>query len=481
MLRHVWKLLALVVLCTSCRVGPKYTPPSTEIPDVWKNEAPEVTPPPTVDNWWEVFGDATLNALEQYAVIYNPNLLAAIDRVAQARAIAGIDRSALYPQINLAPSYLNQGELFKLYLPPGGFKLPPPLSLTFPTIYRIHMLQYMMPLNMSYELDLWGKVRMQYESGVFNAQAQEENFRVALLSLTTDLAVAYFKMRSFDALADVIESNIDLLKKSLALTESRFEKGLVSVQDVLAAKQEVTDNEANLYDTLRQRELQVDAIAALAGMLATEFCAERMPLVELPPVIPTGVPSRIIVQRPDIAAAERTMASQHDLIGVAYADFFPSFNLTGVLGFSSPDIRQFLQWKSRLWAIGVNAMQPIFNGGYYVSNLNLAYAEYNEASHKYQQTVVTAFQEVEDSLVNLEMQAKQYDSYLASSEIADKRAKVSMKRYTNGLTNYLEVLDSERNKISADMNQVNVLGYRYVSTVQLIKALGGAWKCKDEG
>lgn len=482
MFKLIYTILLLAAICTGCRLGPSYNPPRVEVPDTWKHEPqqPEPSPPsppspPPVEVWWEVFGDPTLNCLEDQAVTYNPNLMAAIDRVAQARAIAGVDRSALYPQISLAPTYTNQAVLFKLYLPPGTVL---PFGTNFPTIYRIHQLQYTMPINMSYEIDLWGKLRGQYESAVFNVRAQEENFHVALLTLTTDVAVSYFKMRAFDAQLNVIESNIDLLKRNLALTQSRFNKGLVSEQDVLAAQQEVSDNEAILYDTIRQRELQVDAIATLAGMPASELCLERMPLTEPPPTIPAGIPSSIMVQRPDIAAAERTMASQHALIGVAYAAFFPSLELTGALGFSSPDLRQFLAWKSRLWAIGMNALQPIFTGGYNQANLNLAYAQYNETMHDFQQQVLTAMQEVEDSLVNVEMQAKQYDSYAESTVVSEKRARISLRRYENGLTNYLEVLDSERSRLAAESNLVNVLGFRYISTIQLIKALGGTWSCE---
>lgn len=467
-------IIAIAIFFVGCQVGPKYSPPPVEIPDTWKHEEPQAqaTAMPPVDLWWEVFVDGTLNTIEEQAVTFNPNLMAALDRVAQARAIAGVERSAMYPQIGLAPSYSNQASLFKLYLPSGTTF---PVGFNFPDIYRIHQLQYVMPLNMSYEVDLWGKISGQYKSAVFSARAQEENFQAALLTLTADVATAYFKMRAFDAQLNVIESNLDILRKSLGLTQTRFAQGLVSEQDVLAAMQEITDNEALLYDTIRQRELQVDALATLSGMPASEFCLERMPLKDTPPVIPAGVPSKILLQRPDIAAAERTMASQHALIGVAYAAFFPSFELTGTLGFSSPDIRQFLGWKSRLWALGLNAMQPIFTGGYNMANLNLAYAQYNEALHDFEQKVLTAFQEVEDSLVNLEMQAKQYDSYLASTEVSNKRTKLSLRRYQSGVTNYLEVLDSERSKLAADSNLVNVLGYRYISTIQLIKALGGVW------
>lgn len=475
-----FKIIILSCLCTGCRLGPEYTPPPVEIPERWKHEEASAAvadvspPPPTVNVWWEIFDDSTLNAIEQQATTYNPSLMAALDRVAEARAIVGVDRSALYPQINLSPSYSNQANLFKLFLP-GTL----PLGVTFPDVFRIHQLQYVMPISMTYEIDMWGKLRGQYESGVFSARAEEENFQSALLTLTADVATAYFKMRAFDSQLKVAESNLALLRTNLSLTESRFEKGLVSEADVLSAKQEVLNLEASIYEIVRLRELQVDALATLSGMPASELFLVRLPLEDPPPSIPAGVPSKVLLQRPDIAAAERKMASQHALIGVAHAAFFPSFELTGTIGYLSPDIRQFLGWKSRLWALGMNAMQPIFTGGYNMANLNLAYAQYNEAMHDFEQTVITAFQEVEDALVNLEMQAKQYESYAASTEVSDKRTKLSWRRYQNGVANYLEVLDSERSKLSAENNLVTTLGVRYISTIQLIKALGGAWDLCD--
>lgn len=463
--------LLLLAFVVGCRLGPQYKAPVVDTPIEWKETA-EVSQGPTFEGlWWEVFDDEMLNSLEQQAVAGNPNLFVAIDRVAQARAIVGVDKAALYPQLNLNPSYTDTGTLFKIFLPDNGAFLPP----AFPTVYRIHQLQYVMPLNMSYEVDLWGKVRGQFDSAVFNAQAQEENLQVTLLMLTTDLAVSYFKLRSFDTLTLVLENNLELLRDNLKLVQSRFKHGLISELDVVSAEQELSDNEAAYTDNLRQRALQEHAIAALLGMPASEFCLASMPLEVPPPRIQSSLPSQVLLQRPDLRAQERLMASQHALIGVAYASFFPAINLTGTLGFSSPDLKEFLRWKSRLWIMGVNAAQPIFDGGYNQAQLDLSYAQYNESLHTYQQKVLTAFQEVEDSLVNVEMQSKEYDSYLKSSAFADKRTKLAINRYTKGLSNYLDVLDSERSKIQADTNRVNMLGLRYISTVQLIKALGGSW------
>lgn len=468
--KALYPLFLFFFIC-GCRVGPRYHPPVVEIPAEWK-ETEKVSHAPTFEGlWWEVFDDEMLNSLEQRVVVANPSLFAALDRVAQARAIAGVDRAALYPQLNLNPSYSNTGQLFKIFLPDNGALVPG----TFPTIYRIHMLQYTMPLNMSYELDLWGKLRGQFDSAAFNAQAQEENLQIVLLTLTTDLAVNYFKLRSFDTLLLVLENNLDLLRKNLKLVQSRFKNGLISELDVVSAEQEVSDNEAIYMDTMRQRALQEHTIAALMGLPASDVCLARMPLVELPPCVQPSMPSEVLLQRPDLRAAERMMASQHALIGVAYASFFPSLSLTGTLGFQSPDLKQFLQWKSRLWIIGANAALPIFDGGYHTAQLELSYAEFGESLHNYQQKVLTAFQEVEDALVNVEMQAKEYEQHIQSSQFADKRIRLATARYAKGMSNYLDVLDSERSKIQSDINRVNTLGMRYISTIQLIKALGGSW------
>lgn len=465
-----YPLFFLVFIC-GCRLGPSYQKPDIAVPNEWK-EAQETTPAPVFESlWWEVFNDETLSSLECQAIAGNPNLLIALDRVAQARAIAGVDRSALYPQLNLNPSYSNTAQLFKIFLPNNGTFLPP----NFPTIFRIHQLQYALPLTMSYEVDLWGKLKGQYESAIFQAQMQEDNLQAALLTLTTDLATNYFKLRAFDAMLDVLEDNLDLLQKNVQLVETRFKKGLISELDVVQAKQQLADNEATYIDTLRQRALQEHAIAALLGIAPADLCLAKMPLVMPPPMVQPSLPSQVLLQRPDIRAAERSMAAQHVLIGVAYASFFPSLQLTGTIGYLSPDIRQFLQWKSRLWSMGLDAAQPIFDAGYNESNLKLAYAQYYETLHSYEQTVLTALREVEDSLTNIQRQDQEYEKYIESSTWANKQIHLATTRYRKGLSNYLSVLDSERTKIQTDINRANVLGLRYIATIQLIKALGGSW------
>lgn len=467
--------ICLLVLCVGCHLGPDYKVPEKEIPSAWKNgEAASIPPTPPVCYWWEVFGDDALNALEEQAILNNPNLFAALDKVAKARAIVGVDKAALYPQVNLYPSYSNTGTLFKIYPPPGGFPFPGGNILDTP--YRIHQLQYSVPFTMNYELDLWGKLKGQYDSAFFSAQAQTENFKNALLTLTADVASDYFRLRTLDAQIVSYGKILVLLRKNLGLIQSRYDKGLVSYQDVAAAIQVLGTTEAGYYDTLRQRALMEDAIATLTGTPASEFSIESNPIEGLPPQIPPNLPSDVLLQRPDVAAAERIAASNQAMIGVAYASFFPAISLTGTLGYFSPELRNFMLWKSRLWSLGADAAQTIFDGGRNQSNLDLAYANFRQASHEYQQTVLTAFQEVEDALASVELLAKEYESYQKASEGAQKRIQLSNHRFNQGLVFYLEVIDSEQTGIQVEISAIGSLGARYDATIKLIKALGGSWK-----
>ena len=250
---------------------------------------------------------------------------------------------------------------------------------------------------------------------------------------------------------------------------------MVGEQEYLAAEQAVTDFKTTYLDTKRLRALQENALATLLGIPSSNFQMREHPITTPPPSIKPGLPSTLLLQRPDILSAERSMASSHAMIGSAYASFFPSLQLTGILGFLSPDFSQFLSWQSRLTSFGVNVAQTVFDGGNNRSNLNLQYALFNEASHEYQQVVLTAFQEVEEALINIETNMKQYEAYLASFTCSQKNRSISKKRHEAGLTNGIDLLDSERSLIFAENNVINMLGLRFISTIELVKALGGSW------
>lgn len=462
--------MQLLWLCHGCRVGPKYHPPEPEVPSEWKTSVSDEEVAYYRENWWEVFDDEKLDELEQEAIENNPNLYVALERVAEARALACVKKADLYPHIDLKPNFFDAGILFKLFAPTG---IPNPTSL--PDVFRIHAMLYNLVLSTSYEVDLWGKIRGQYESAVYSAEAQLEDYYTSLLTLTTDLAGHYFQLRTFDAQLDFLKLTINTYQRDVDIIRSRFDKGITNYVDVSNASLQVTNAQANYENTRRLRRIEENAIAVLIGRAASEFCLEPNPLVGSPPAIPAGIPATVLLQRPDIAEAERKMASEHVMIGVAYASFLPSLNLTSYLGYLSPDFRQFMRWISRLWVFGASANEPIFEGGKNVANLRIAWAKYREASGAYQQQVLVAFQEVEDALNNIETQATQAGFLQDSVKWSEQTYSLSKNRYQKGLVNYLEVVDSERAALNAELSLISIQGARYLSTIQLIKAIGGSW------
>ncbi len=465
-MRYCW--LFLLLLLGGCHLGPRYEAPDLSAPVEWKTAVSEADLA-SCENWWEIFGDEELNRLECLVVENNPDLTVALEKVAEARALAGIAKSTLYPQANLNPSYNNVNQLIELYGVPQG--LFPGLQ----TITRVKELTYQLPVAMSYEVDLWGRFRGTYNAASIYAQARDEALKATMLTLTSDLASNYFNALAVDTQLSLIAEVLRLQKKKLKLTTSRFDAGLVSLMELLEVEGHVADLDAEYQETARQRAQFENAMAALIGTPASEFqVASRLLLLD-PPAIPAGLPSSMLVRRPDVAQAERMMASLHEFIGVAYSSYLPGISLTSAIGYLSPDLSQFLRWPSRLWQFGVNISETIFNAGRNSSYVKLAYARFRETKAAYESAVLTAFQEVEDALTNVGQQNKQFDSLEESWKAAEKNNWLSQKRYGKGIVSLLDTLDAEEKEIDAKRSYLNVLGNRYQSTVQLIKALGGGW------
>lgn len=481
-------LLFIMLISTSgCRVGPRYEPPTTVVPAHWKNGYPEAEAEanrnPSPEYWWEIFQDPKLNELEEVAITNNPELYIALEKIFEARAMAGVVAADLYPQVTLNPSFLDYGMLIQPQIPGtiaqalGGGALPTALKP-----FRIHQMQYMLPLNLNWELDLWGQLRDRTDSADYFAEAQVENYLSVMLSLTADVASSYFQARTLDAEIVYLRKTIETREKNLEITTSRFNKGIVNYLDVTQARADLFSVRANLDESIRLRALAENQIAILIGMLATNFELPFNPIETPPPAIPSGVPSTVMLQRPDIAQAERMMASEHALIGAAYASFFPSLSLTGALGFSSPDISQFLKWISRFWSIGANVSQMVLDGGRNCSNLQLAYARFKEASGAYQQQVLVAFQEVENALKNIEQYVRQSENLEETVKASTQATNLSKKRYVTGVSIYLEVIENERIELQSKINWIHTLNAQYSSTIQFIKAIGGSWgkeECED--
>jgi multidrug efflux system outer membrane protein len=457
-----------LILFAGCQLGPRYEVPCSPMAEGWKGES-EQAAAPEVENWWDVFEDENLAALERQVIECNPNLYAALQKVLEARGVAGIAKSQLYPQASLQPSYNDAGELIQLYgVPPGVFPALKP-------IVRAHEMIYEMPLDMSYQVDIWERYYGQYRAAKHYVEAEEDAFRATLLTLTADLASSYFNAHTLDTEIELMAELVDAMKALVQLREIRFKVGVDSKVDLLNAEQILGGLEAGYAELVRQRAQFENAIAVLIGASASQFTLEKSLIALEPPKIPAGLPSTLLIRRPDIAQAERMMASYHALIGVAYASFFPQLSLTGALGFLSPDLSNFLTWKGRLWDWGFQVFQTVFDGFRRLSTLDLSYAKYRESEGQYQNIVLTAFGEVETALSDIEQRGKEWVSLSRSNEAADESWHLYEDRFKAGVSNQLEVLQYKIDALGSKMNLVNNLGLRYQSTLQLIKAIGGAW------
>jgi outer membrane protein, multidrug efflux system len=474
-------LIVFLGLMTGCSVGPSYIPPCIEVPAEWKNKNEESCNEYDsnkegefvyLDFWWQVFDDNKLNELESLAVERNRNLFVAFERVQEYRSLMGIAAADFYPQLTLSPLYTNMGELIKIYANNAGGAAN---ALNIKNVFRAHELLYYLPVNMSYEVDLWGKIRDQYDYAKYNWLAQKKDYESLMLILTTDLAFTYYQLRASDAQIDLLSSVLQTRQKALAINQDRYDAKITFYADVALAAEEVDSALLQYNEVVRQRNVLEDQIAVLIGVPASEFCLEHLPLEGLPPCIPEGLPSEILLRRPDIAEAEYNIRAAHALIKQAYSQFFPSLTLTAIGGYESPVFKDFLRWISRYWFEGAQINQLIFDGLRTPYNLQLQIARFQEASGSYQQLVLTAFQEVEDALTNIESYANEYDNAWSATQWAQKANQLYIDRYIMGVIYYIDVVNTERDLLNFQINLNALQGYRYIATIQLIKALGGGW------
>ncbi len=462
---------ALVALCVSgCTVGPNYKRPAVEVPAAYKEPPPpgwkEATPHDEIakGNWWQVFGDAELNDLETQALAASPTLQAAVARVTQARASARITRAGLFPMVNVNPSASRERES-------SIGSVAPHTSVTPFTTDTITL-----PLDVSYEVDLWGRIRRSVESARAQAQASQADYENVLLTLKSDVAQNYFSLRYVDVDRQILNDNIDLLKRALDLTQTRHSGGVASGLDVSEAETLLATTQATYVGLGVQRAQFEHALAVLVGKPASEFSIPEKSLVLEPPVIPAGLPSDLLERRPDIAEAERQMASANAQVGVARAAFFPSLNLTGSAGFLSDDLTKLFNASSTVWSLAAGASQPLYAGGSISANYARARAAYDESVANYRQQVLVAFREVEDGLSGLRILEEQEAAQNTAVASSRKTVNISTARYKEGLANFLEVIDAERNVLENEQESAQLHELRLLTTVQFIQALGGGWQ-----
>jgi outer membrane protein, multidrug efflux system len=466
MRKKILRALFFGLLCslTSCQLEPPYEPPNACVALNWKNvqSTPSSTPP--LENWWEVFHDPVLNSLEETALANNPFLAAACERVEQARDLAKIVRSELFPQIDLTPCFTNKGVLIETF------------NLSGNEILRAHKRKYALPVILTYEVDLWSKLKDRYKSAVLQAEAQEAAYYFVLLLLTTDLAHAYFQARIQDTLTSLLEKTIETRKTALAINQSRFDEKIADFTPVAFSKLDLSLVETDYLDAKRLRALFENQLAVLCGLSPSLFHLDFHPIDDEPPTIPAGLPATMLLRRPDLWEKERLMAAFHAQIGVAYASFFPSIELIARGGSISPISKDFLTNFSRYWMMGIKIFQYIFDARARYYNLKMTWAEFREAADLYQEQILIAFQDVEDALSDLAWFAEQRESAEEAVRSARRAYTIAFDRYLEGAFFYLPVADDERQLLDNQRLYVSLLGASYASTIHLIKALGGGWE-----
>src|SRR6202051_1711498 len=459
-------LLGLVALLSiGCTVGPKYRQPVVQAPSAYKEVGDWKPAQPNDQNlggeWWKIFQDPQLDALELQVNVSNQNLKAAAAQYQQARAVLRYNRADYYPTVTAGPSATRT-------LISGN-------SPTSFTLAGATYNNYVLPFNLSYQVDVWGRVRKTVESYREQAQASAADLASVDLSMHADLAVDYFQARSLDAEEQLLQSTVKDYEQALDLNESRFHGGIASEGEVEQAKTQLQTTRAAAIDVGVLRAQFEHAVAILIGKPPAEFGLPPLPLTAPPPHIPVSVPSELLERRPDIAAAERRVASANAQIGVAKSAYYPLIQLTGGGGFESSAITTLLNGPSGLWSLGGSAAGTLFDVGRRRAFTDQARAAYDVQVAAYRDSVLTAFQQVEDNLAAvriLENEAKVQDEAVAA---AQHSLDLSIIRYKGGVTSYLEVTIAQTAALADELTQVNILGRRMANTVLLIQALGGGW------
>jgi len=458
--------MALLLALAGCVAGPDYRRPAA-VPVMppayagWKIAEPQADRPR--GRWWELFGDPELNRLEADAAAANQELKAAVAAFDQARAGADLARAGLFPNVTLAPAATRERDSDNrpVDAAPGG---PLPAFSTFTA-----------PLTAGYEVDLWGRVRRGVEAARAQVQAGADDIAAVQLALQAEVATEYFAVRALDAELRLLRDSVDVFRKALELTRHRRQGGVASDLDVAQAETVLKSTEAQLPALALQRARFVHGLAVLTGQPAPAFALAEQPLRTAPPAIPPGLPSELLERRPDVAAAERRMAAANAQIGVAQAAFFPALTLNGMAGLQSLEAGTLFNWPSRLWAVGPSLSLPVFEGGQRRAAVRQRQAAYNQTVAQYRQTALAAFAEVEDQLAAQALLAAQHEQARAALAAARKQLEIATNRYRAGLVTYLEVAVAQNLALQQERAVIGLHGTRLVTTVALVKALGGAW------
>ena len=468
----------LLLALTGCMVGPKYTKPlvpAYTAPGVtvdksaapYKEADPNWQPATPADatlrgDWWTIFHSPELGLLEAKAEIQNASLQTYAARYQEALAQVGINRSALYPTVGTQA--LAQGVRYSAGRP--YFTAPG----SNPGVGDIQL-----PLTLSYEFDFWGRVRRTVNIAKEETQAAAADRQTAQLSVQAELAMDYFELRSDDAQAKLLEDTVADYREALRITTNRFEGGVSNEADVFQAKTQLQAALVQLQDIQVQRAQYEHAIAVLIGQPPNSFTLERRPLEAVPPGIPAGLPSQLLERRPDIAAAERRAAEANQQVGIARAAFFPNVGLSAAGGLESGSLANFFSASNLVYAVGPTLSYNIFDAGLRRGTSQQAVATFQERSADYRQTVLTAFQQVEDNLAALRILEGEAEQQHQATVAAQGAQTIFNNRYVGGIDTYLQVVTAQNTSLTNERNEIDIMRRRMDASVLLVKALGGGW------
>ena len=471
----VWTFaLGAGCLFSGCSFAPKYQRPAVETPAAFK-ELPPQSPGATNlwklaqpgdaalrGKWWEMFNNTQLNELEAQVAVSNQNVAAAFANFLSARALVKEARAQLFPTLAANPGVTRSREAL-LGVQSGSSSAAETLT------------DYSLPLDASWQLDLWGRIRNTVNANAFAAQATAADLQNTRLTAQAELAVDFFQLRGQDALIQLFSDTIHAYRESLDLTKVRFQTGIDSDEDVAQAETQLETTEAQATNLGILRAQLEHAIALLIGKPAAALSLSMQPLTASPPPAPVGVPSELLERRPDIAAAERRVAEANAQIGVAKAAYYPNVTLSASGGFESSAISSLLNWSSRVWSVGAGLGETLFDAGLRKATVEQFKAAYDSTAATYRQTVLTAFQQVEDDLATLRILTRQVEQQESAVKSSERYLNLAMDRYKTGVDSYLNVITAQTTLLVNQQTLVNLRVQQMTASVQLVQAVGGGW------
>ena len=459
-------LAALALISSGCLKVPPYQRPTAAVPQSYKEAPPdgwkEAQPNDGVikGKWWEIFGDPALNALEEQVSINNQNVLQAEAQFRQAQAAVRVARSALFPTVTTGPSVTGSQASSRL-----STRVGPTTAVG----------AYALPVTASYTADLWGSIRRSVTASANTAQSLDALLENAKLLYQSELAQDYFQLHGLDGDFDLLTQTVQSYTEFLTLTRNRFAGGVASDSDVAQAETQLYTTQAQLTDVGVQRSQLEHAIAVLIGKPPKDLSVPHAAIPIAPPLIPVGLPSTLLERRPDIAEAERQAASANQQIGIAKAAFFPTLTMSVTAGVESSSFLNWLTWPSRFWTIGPQLAETLFDAGKRTAQVAEAQASYDATAANYRQTVLTAFQQVEDNLGALRILEQEADITDRAVSSAKRAVDVSTAQYKAGTASYLQVITTQTIALQDERSAVDLKTRRMAASVLLIEALGGGW------